>query len=145
MFYAVFNRNNTYRETAMKHRQGAHPKGKPMHKQPFPTVTRVGNMIFSSALSGTDLSTGELPKDAEKQIEHAFANVKACVEEVGGTVGDIGKMVVYLADRNMREVVNKYWIAMFPDEHDRPVRHTIGGELPGGFIIQIEFIAVAQK
>src|SRR5262249_9192026 len=88
------------RETAMQHRQGAHPKGKPMHKQPFPTVTRVGNMIFSSALSGTDLATGELPKDAEKQIEHAFANVKACVEEVGGTVGDIGKMVVYLADRN---------------------------------------------
>ena len=129
----------------MQHRQGAHPKGKAMHKQPFPTVTRVGNVIFSSALSGTDLSTGELPKDAEKQIEHAFANVKACVEEVGGTVGDIGKMVVYLADRNMREVVNKYWVAMFPDEHDRPVRHTIGGELPGGFIIQIEFIAVAEK
>ncbi|HEX3974467.1 MAG TPA: RidA family protein [Stellaceae bacterium] len=129
----------------MKHRQGAHPKGKPMHKQPFPTVTRVGNVIFSSALSGTNLDTGELPKEAEKQIEHAFANVKACVEEVGGTVGDIGKMVVYLADRNMREVVNKYWVAMFPDEHDRPVRHTIGGELPGGFIIQIEFIAVAQK
>jgi len=145
MLYALFNRNKHNREPAMKHRQGAHPKGKPMHKQPFPTVTRVGNMIFSSALSGTDLATGELPKDAEKQIEHAFANVKACVEEVGGTVGDIGKMVVYLADRNMREVVNKYWVAMFPDEHDRPVRHTIGGDLPGGFIIQIEFIAVTQK
>ena len=129
----------------MKHRQGAHPKGKAMHKQPFPTVTRVGNMIFSSALSGTDLATGELPKDAEKQIELAFANVKACVEEVGGKTGDIGKMVVYLADRNMREVVNKYWVAMFPDEHDRPVRHTIGGALPGDFAIQIEFIAVAEK
>src|ERR1700749_403003 len=115
---------NTKRETEMQHRQGAHPKGNPMHKQPFPTVPRGGKVIFSSALSGTNWDTGELQKEAEKQIEHAFANVKACVEEVGGTVGDIGKMVVYLADRNMREVVNKYWGEMFPDEHDRPVRHT---------------------
>jgi 2-iminobutanoate/2-iminopropanoate deaminase len=129
----------------MKHRHGAHPKGKSLHSQPFPTVTRVGNMIFSSALSGTDLATGQAPKEPEKQIENAFINVKACVEEVGGTVGDIGKMVVYLADRNMREIVNKYWVAMFPDEHDRPVRHTIGGPLPGEFIIQIEFIAVTEK
>ncbi len=129
----------------MTHRIAAHPGGKSLHKQPIPTVTRVGNMIFSSALSGTDLATGELPKDAEKQIEHAFANVKASVEEVGGTLGDIGKMTVWLAERDMREIVNKYWLAMFPDEHNRPVRHTIAGPLQGGFIIQIEFVAVVAK
>lgn len=133
------------REQPMKHRQAAHPKGKSLHKQPIPTVTRVGNIIFSSALSGQDLMTGEMPKEAEKQIANAFANVKASVEEVGGAVGDIGKMTVFLADRNMREIVNKYWLAMFPDEHDRPVRHTIGGPLAGDAIIQIEFIAVVEK
>jgi len=30
----------------MAHRISAHPKGKSLHKQPIPTVTRVGNMIF---------------------------------------------------------------------------------------------------
>jgi len=126
----------------MKHRVAAHPKGKSLHKQPIPTVTRVGNIIFSSAIGGMNLATGEVPSDPDKQIANAFANVKASVEEVGGTVGDIGKMTVFLADRNMRDVVNKYWLAMFPDEHDRPVRHTIGGPLAGEFIIQIEFVAV---
>jgi 2-iminobutanoate/2-iminopropanoate deaminase len=129
----------------VKHRQAAHPKGKSLHKQPIPTVARVGNMIFSSAISGMDIVTGEVPKDPEKQIENAFANAKASVEAVGGTVGDIGKMTVFLADRNMRDVLNKYWLAMFPDEHGRPVRHVIGGPLAGDFIVQIEFVAVAQK
>jgi hypothetical protein len=41
--------------------------------------------------------------------------------------------------------VNKYWLAMFPDEHDRPVRHVIGGPLAGEFIVQIEFVAVTQN
>ncbi len=129
----------------MTHRVAGHPKGKSLHKQPIPTVARVGNIIFSSAISGMDLNTGDWPKDAEQQIANAFANVKASVEEVGGTVGDIGKMTVFLADRNMRDIVNKYWLAMFPDEHNRPVRHTIGGPLGGDFVIQIEFIAVVEK
>ena len=129
----------------MKHRQAGHPKGKSLHKQPIPTVTRVGNMIFSSAISGMDLATGETPADAEQQIANAFANVKASVEEVGGSVGDIGKMTVFLADRKMRDIVNKHWLAMFPDEHDRPVRHTLGAPGAADFIIQIEFIAVIDK
>ena len=129
----------------MKHRQSGHPKGKSLHKQPIPTVTRVGNIIFSSAISGMDLATGETPSDPERQIANAFANLKASVEEVGGTVGDIGKMTVFLADRNMREIVNKHWLAMFPEEHDRPVRHTLGAPGASDFIIQIEFVAVIQK
>jgi len=86
-----------------------------------------------------------VPADPETQIANAFANVKASLEAVGGTTGDIGKMTVFLADRNMRDLVNKPWLAMFPNEHDRPVRHTIGGPLGGNFIIQIEFVAVVEN
>ena len=129
----------------MKRRQSGHPKGKSLHKQPIPTVTRVGNIIFSSAISGMDLASGDTPSDPEQQIANAFANVKASVEEVGGTVGDIGKMTVFLADRKMRDIVNMHWLAMFPDEHDRPVRHTLGAPGAADFIIQIEFIAVVGK
>jgi hypothetical protein len=31
---------------------------------------------------------------------------------------------------------------VFPDAHDRPVRHTVGGPLPGNYVIQLEFVAV---
>jgi enamine deaminase RidA (YjgF/YER057c/UK114 family) len=126
----------------MAKRRSDHPAGKPLHQQPIPSVCRVGNMIFSGAISGIDRTTGELPPDAETQIANAFDNLKACVEVAGGTLGDIGKLTVFLADRDQRTIVNKHWLALFPDEHDRPARHTVGGALPGGYVIQMEFVAV---
>jgi 2-iminobutanoate/2-iminopropanoate deaminase len=114
----------------------------PSHPQPFPTAVRVGNMIFSSAVGGHDPATREAPDGKEAQIAQAFANVRKIVETGGGTVGDISKMVVYLKDKKDRELVNAEWIKMFPDENDRPVRHTVAAELPGKLVIQLEFIAV---
>jgi len=114
----------------------------PSHPQPFPTAVRVGNMIFSSAVGGHDPATRKAPDGKEAQIAQAFANVRKIVETGGGTVGDIGKVVVYLEDKKDRELVNAEWIKMFPDENDRPVRHTVSAELPGKLIIQLEFIAV---
>ena len=127
----------------MAARQSFHPPGKPMHaKQPIPAATRVGNVIFSSAISGMDRSTGQTPADAETQIRNAFENVKATVEAAGASIEAIGKVVVFLRDRDTREIVNKYWVAMFPDDHSRPVRHTVGAPANPDFAIQLEFIAV---
>ena len=64
------------------------------------------------------------------------------MREAGGSPADIGKVTVYLADRDDRKLVNPYWLEMFPDEDDRPVRHTSATSLPAGRFIQIEFIAV---
>jgi enamine deaminase RidA (YjgF/YER057c/UK114 family) len=126
----------------MGKRKSACPPGKPLHKQPIPTVVRSGNMIFSSAISGMDLATGEVPGDPEKQIGHAFHNMKAAVETVGGKVDDIVKVTVAIQDRKLRDIVNRYWLEMFPDENDRPVRHSISGPEGGGGLIQLEFVAV---
>lgn len=114
----------------------------PSHPQPFPTAVRVGNMIFSSAVGGHDPATHAAPDGKEAQIAQAFANVRKIVETGGGTVGDIGKIVVYLKDKKDRDLVNAEWVKMFPDENDRPVRHTVAAELPGKLVIQLEFIAV---
>ncbi|MDH4073862.1 MAG: RidA family protein, partial [Gammaproteobacteria bacterium] len=59
-----------------------------------------------------------------------------------GSVEDIGKVSVYLADKADRKLVNPHWLEMFPDEASRPVRHTFAQELPPGRYIQVEFIAV---
>jgi 2-iminobutanoate/2-iminopropanoate deaminase len=126
----------------MAKRFSTHPPGKPMHRQPIPSVVRIGNMIFSAAIPGIDRTTGEVPADPEAQIALAFENMKATVEAAGGTVADIAKVDVALKDRSMRDIVNKYWLAMFPDENDRPVRHAVGAPGAADFVIQLEFIAV---
>jgi enamine deaminase RidA (YjgF/YER057c/UK114 family) len=116
----------------------------PMHSQPFPVATRKGNTIFSSAISGFSAESKSVPDDAAEQIRNAFANVKTIVEAAGGTVEDICKVQCFLADREMRPLVNEEWVKLFPDETSRPVRHTVGGPLPNNYVIQLEFVAVTD-
>jgi len=42
-----------------------------------------------------------------------------------GTPDDIIKMTVWITDRSLREIMNRHWVAMFPDPHSRPARHTL--------------------
>lgn len=114
----------------------------PEHPQPFPPAVRIGNMIFSAGVGSKDARSGKVPADPKAQVAQAFANMKRIVETGGGTVGDIAKVVVYLNDRKDRDMVNDEWVRMFPDEDDRPVRHTVTSELPRNAVIQLEFIAV---
>ena len=114
----------------------------PEHVNPIPAATRIGNMLFSSAVGGEDPETHELPDDAGAQIENVFRTIRAIMREGGGSVADIGKVSVFLADKGNRKLVNPHWLEMFPDEESRPVRHTTEAKLPPGRHIQVEFIAV---
>ena len=126
----------------MGRRQTFDIPGLPMHRNPLPTAVRIGNMIFSSALSGMAREGGVVPDDPDAQIRNAFANMKAVVEVAGAGIGDIAKVEVALEDMSMRPKVNEQWLQMFPDEHDRPVRHSIERPLNANYIIQLEFVAV---
>ena len=114
----------------------------PEHKNPIPAATKIGNLVFSSAVGGEDPETHALPEDVEAQIENTFATIRAIMREAGGSVDDIGKVSVYLANKADRKLVNPHWLEMFPDETSRPVRHTTEKQLPPGRHIQVEFIAV---
>ncbi len=123
-------------------RQRIKGPGIPEHSQPFPAAVKIGNLVFSSAIGGDDPETHELPADKDAQIANAFRNVRSILAAAGASPANIGKVTVYVADREDRKLVNPHWIEMFPDEDDRPVRHTSTATLPPGRCIQIEFIAV---
>ena len=111
------------------------------HGNPIPVAVKIGNMVYSGAVPGTNES-GVTPDGAEEQISQVFKNVQRIVEKAGGTVSDVAKLDVKLRDMSLRPVVNKYWLALFPDEHDRPARHTTQGDLPGSLVIQVEMVCV---
>lgn len=114
----------------------------PEHSQPFPTAVKLGNMLFSSAVGGDDPDTHEMPEDIESQVKNTFQTINNIMARAGGSAADIGKVSVLLKSRDDRKYVNPEWIKMFPDENDRPVRHTSIHDLAPGRLIQIEFIAV---
>lgn len=114
----------------------------PRHRNPIPAATVIGNLVFTSAIGGEDPESRELPDSREAQIANTFKAMRAIMREAGGSVDDIGKVSVYLADKADRDLVNPHWLQMFPDEKSRPARHTITQDLPPGRYIQVEFVAV---
>ena len=42
-----------------------------------------------------------------------------------------------------RDLLNKEWLRMFPDEDNRPVRKVLVSEIPKDLVVQIEVTAVA--
>ena len=112
------------------------------HKNPIPPASRIGNLIFSGSIQGTDPATRALPATLEAQCAFMFANMRSIVEGGGGTTDNIIKMNVWMTDRSRRDVVNREWEAMFPDPATRPARHTVQSNLDGGKLIECDFIAV---
>lgn len=112
---------------------------------PIPMGARVGNMIFSSGISGKDPATNKVPPDAAGQARFAFANLRTLLENGGGKLEDVGHVTVFVKDESVRDAINAEWIKCFPDPHDRPARHTLVHELRGDVLLQLEVIAVVQE
>ena len=116
----------------------------PKHgENPIPVCVKMGNMIFPSVISGRDPKEPGVSNDPSKQIAQAFINMRNIIEAAGGTTDSIAKVIVYLKDIKHREIVNKEWAAMFPNEDNRPARHVMNtSELRGKTLIQLDVTAI---
>lgn len=112
------------------------------HKAPIPAAARVGNLLCTSAVSGKDPVSGELPADAGVQARNTFANLRAVLAAGGASMDDVVKFSVTIKSDAVREAVNAEWLTAFPDPHDRPARHIVVADLQHGMQLQIEVIAV---
>lgn len=112
------------------------------HGAPIPMGVRMGNLLFTSAVMGTDPETSTLPPEPERQAELAFSNLAALLEQAGSSPADVAKMDVLIKDNDMRPHVNRHWLEWYPHEDDRPARHTTVQDLPGQMLIQLEVVAV---
>ena len=112
------------------------------HRAPIPQASVVGNLLVSGGISPVDPQTGATPEGTDEQVAMAFANVLRVLAAAGGTAGDIVKCTVFVQDKAIRPVVDRYWIEMFPDEASRPARHMLRTDLQAGTQLQLEVIAV---
>ncbi len=110
------------------------------HNNPIPTGVVIGNVILPSVISGA--GPDGISDDPEEQIRQAFENLRNVMEAAGGSTDNIGKVTVYLKDFSHRALINKEWLAMFPNEDDRPARHVMQIDVQGKTIIQMDVIGV---
>ena len=113
------------------------------HDNPIPMGTIIGNLMMTSGVFGMDPATHTIPDDIGEQCRLMFANIRRVMEAAGGSTGEIIKLVVWAKDKSFKESMNREWLAMFPDEHSRPARHTMMyGGFSGNALIQCEIVAV---
>ena len=112
------------------------------HKNPIPAACRLGNMLMTGIITGTDPATGKLAATLEEQCANIFQHVRAVMAGAGGSTDNIVKMNVWMADRSKRDVLNAEWVKMFPDADSRPARHTSQTALEDGQLIVCDITAM---
>jgi 2-iminobutanoate/2-iminopropanoate deaminase len=116
------------------------------HKNPIPSACRRGPIVTSGGIFGADPDTGVVPGDFDLQCRFMFENVRRIMAAAGGSSDDIVKMTVWIADRGLREILNRHWVAMFPDPHSRPARHTLTShDLAAPVQVQCDILAVTGE
>lgn len=108
-------------------------------------ASKVGKLIVTSGIPGIDRKTGLLPEDPARQFELAYENMRFVLESMGvAGPQEIAHLTVYIPDPKFRNLINRGWMALYPDG-DRPARKTNQVPLPEGMFVQLQAIAVAGE
>ncbi|EHC1584078.1 RidA family protein [Listeria monocytogenes] len=109
---------------------------------PYSQAVKVNGLIFTSGQLGINPETGELAEGATKQVEQAFKNLAAVLEEAGSGLEKIIKATVFFKDLNEFTAVNEVYATFFSS--DFPARSAFQvAKLPLDAEIEIEVIAEA--
>lgn len=113
------------------------------HQNPIPNASRVGNIVMSSVIGGSNPGTRDLPPSLEAQAANVFGYIRAAVEAAGGKTEHIVKVDFFVKDPGtQREALNAEWVKMFPDPNSRPARHTQPLPADSRALVQASFVAV---
>jgi enamine deaminase RidA (YjgF/YER057c/UK114 family) len=113
------------------------------HKNPIPAGSVIGNLLMTGVIFGVDPDTGKMADNLEDECRFIFENARRILAAAGGNFDDILKMTFYLKPDISRDLLNKFWVEIFPNPDSRPARHVILSQtLPADMHIQSDLVAV---
>jgi 2-iminobutanoate/2-iminopropanoate deaminase len=120
-------------------RQVLQPTGVAVPKAPYSPVAVVGSTVYTAGQVGFDRAGALVEGGIEAQTRQALANLTACLEAAGAGLADVAKVNVYLANLDDFDAYNAAYREAFDEPF--PARTTVGAELPGGILVEIEAVA----
>jgi enamine deaminase RidA (YjgF/YER057c/UK114 family) len=111
---------------------------------PFAQATIAGGFMFVCCV-GTDRDGRFAIGDARKQTQQCLDNIRALIEEAGGTMKDIVKCTVYVTDRAYWQPMNDVYFENFTDDPPHRVSCIVQGLGSPDCLVEIDATAYLGK
>jgi 2-iminobutanoate/2-iminopropanoate deaminase len=111
------------------------------HADPMSMGVKIGSMIFSSRVVGTDIKTGTMPEAAAEQARLAFDNVRTLLSGAGADLSNLAQVNAFVPDARTRKVVESAFAERFPKGSESPRLNVLQVDLPAGATVRLEVTA----
>jgi 2-iminobutanoate/2-iminopropanoate deaminase len=106
-------------------------------------LTEGGKLLFVAGQTASDQSGKVVGKgDIKAQTQQVFANLKAVLEEAGGTLDDLVMTTTYIVDREYREGYNEVRRGIYKKDSPTSTLVIVTGLADPDYLIEIAGIAV---
>lgn len=103
---------------------------------------RTGATLWLAGQVGIDPSTGEVAQGVAAQTRQALRNLEAVLNAAGGSLSSLVKTTCFLTDVAAFAEFNAAYDEVMSGH--RPPRSTVGVQLAGGYLVEIEGVAVIE-
>jgi len=121
-----------------------HTPAAPAAIGPYSQAIRAGDTVYLSGQIGLDPATGTLRDGLEAQARQVLENLRAVAAAAGGTLDDIVKVTLLLADLADFPRVNEIMAGFFAKPYPARATYQVAG-LPRGARVEIEAVLVLPR
>jgi 2-iminobutanoate/2-iminopropanoate deaminase len=114
-------------------------KNAPAAIGPYSQAIRAGRTVYLSGQIGLDPATGNLRQGLDAQTRQVIANLEAVAEAAGGTLDDIVKLTLLLADMGDFGTVNDILAKTFTPPYPARATYQVAA-LPKAARVEIEAV-----
>lgn len=108
--------------------------------RPFAQATVAGGFMFVCS-TGRDVNGQFALGDVRAQTQQTLDNIRALIEEAGGTMDDVVKCTVYVTDRANWEPMNEVYFANFVENPPHRVSCIVSGLGSTDCLVEIDATA----
>jgi 2-iminobutanoate/2-iminopropanoate deaminase len=111
---------------------------------PYSQAIRAGGTVYLSGQIGLDPATGHLREGTDAQARQVFENLRAVAQAAGGSLDDIVKVTLLLADMADFARVNEIMASLFAKPYPARATYQVAA-LPKGARVEVEAVLVLRS
>ena len=125
-------------------REPIHSDAAPKAIGPYSQAIRAGDTVYLSGQIGLDPATGQLVDGLSEQAHRVFQNLGAVAQAAGGSLDDVAKVTLLLADIGDFAKVNEIMAEYFQPPYPARATYQVAA-LPKGARVEVDAVMVKAR